>query len=178
MTASLAITGATGAVGGLVARELAAEGLPLVLPARNEAKAPELPHAVVRPADYADRKLCEDSLAGIETLFMVSGRENEKRLSEHFSFIDAAAAAGVRHVVYTSFMGAAADATFTLAREHFHTEARIKASGMGWTFLRDCLYADHHAAIAAGEMAEVSHDVERLTGRRPMSLEEVLAAPR
>jgi uncharacterized protein YbjT (DUF2867 family) len=36
----------------------------------------------------------------------------------------------VRHVLYTSFMGAEPDATFTLAREHFQTEARIRASGM------------------------------------------------
>ncbi len=39
-------------------------------------------------------------------------------------------------------MNAAPDATFTLARTHFHTEKRIKASGMTYTFLRDNFYAD------------------------------------
>jgi uncharacterized protein YbjT (DUF2867 family) len=139
---TLGITGVTGAVGGHVARLLAADGLPLVLLARNPAKAPELPGAVVRPADYGDRQLCERSLEGVEALFMVSGRESETRMDEHRTFIDAAAAAGVRHIVYTSFMGAAPDATFTLARDHYATEEHIKASGLSWTFLRDCLYSD------------------------------------
>lgn len=96
----------------------------------------------MRPADYGDRPLCERSLEGVETLFMVSGRESEMRLDEHRSFVDAAQAAGVRHIVYTSFMGAAPDATFTLARDHFTTEEYIKGAGMAYTFLRDCLYSD------------------------------------
>lgn len=39
------------------------------------------------------------------------------RLDEHRTFVDAAAAAGVRQLVYTSFYGAAPDATFTLMRD-------------------------------------------------------------
>ena len=31
-----------------------------------------------------------------------------------------------------------------------------------------------YTAIAAGELAGVTHDVERITGRRPLSLDEVL----
>ncbi|GAB3277290.1 SDR family oxidoreductase [Sinomonas notoginsengisoli] len=139
---TLGITGVTGTIGGQVARLLAEAGESLVLLARNQAKAPELPRAVVRPADYGNRNLCEHSLEGIETLFMVSGRESENRMEEHHSFIDAAAAAGVRHIVYTSFMGAAPDATFTLARDHYATEEYIKAAGVSYTFLRDCLYLD------------------------------------
>ena len=73
---------------------------------------------------------------------MVSAPESEDRLDKHLAFVDAAAASGVRHIVYLSFMNAAPDATFTLARTHFHTEERIKASGMTYTFLRDNFYAD------------------------------------
>ncbi len=73
---------------------------------------------------------------------MVSAAENAERLREHLTFVDAAAAAGVRHIVYTSFFGAAPDATFTLARDHFATEERIAGSGMAYTFLRDNLYLD------------------------------------
>jgi uncharacterized protein YbjT (DUF2867 family) len=73
---------------------------------------------------------------------MVSASESEHRLDQHRSFVDAAAAAGVRHIVYTSFFGAAADATFTLARDHFRTEEHIRASGMTWTFLRNNFYLD------------------------------------
>ena len=50
--------------------------------------------------------------------------------------------AGVRRLVYTSFVGAAPDATFTLARDHWATEEHIRGSGLAFTFLRDNLYAD------------------------------------
>ena len=53
----------------------------------------------------------------------------------------------MRHIVYLSFMNAAPDATFTLARTHFHTEEHIKASGMTYTFLRDNFYADFFAEL-------------------------------
>ncbi|WP_415854236.1 SDR family oxidoreductase [Sinomonas sp. G460-2] len=144
----LAITGVTGVVGREVARQLAEAGLELRLLARNPAQAPELPGAVVLPCDYGDPTVSGPSLAGVETLFMVSGRENEHRVAEHKAFIDAARAAGVRHVVYTSFMGAAPDAIFTLARDHHATEEYIEAAGLTYTFLRDCLYLDYFEYFA------------------------------
>ena len=73
---------------------------------------------------------------------MVSASEDVDRLGQHRAFVDAAAAAGVRHVVYTSFQGAAADCTFTLGRDHWATEEALRASGMEHTFLRDSFYAD------------------------------------
>jgi len=87
------------------------------------------------------------ALSGVDILFMVSAPESEDRLDKHLAFVDAAAASGVRHIVYLSFMNAAPDATFTLARTHFHTEERIKASGMTYTFLRDNFYADFFVAL-------------------------------
>ena len=94
------------------------------------------------PCTYADRPGNVRALAGVGILLMVSASENAERLDEHRAFVDAAAAAGVRHIVYISFAGAAPDATFTLARDHFATEEHIKASGMAWTFLRDNLYLE------------------------------------
>jgi NAD(P)H dehydrogenase (quinone) len=80
-------------------------------------------------------------------LFMVSASESADRLDQHRAFVDAAAAAGVQHIVYTSFAAAASDATFTLARDHYVTEEYIKASGMDWTFLRDGFYIDFMEAL-------------------------------
>jgi uncharacterized protein YbjT (DUF2867 family) len=57
----------------------------------------------------------------------------------------------VAHLVYISFYGAAADATFTLARDHWHTEQYIRASGVPFTFLRDNLYADFMPALVGGD---------------------------
>ena len=73
---------------------------------------------------------------------MVSGSETPNRVTEHRTFIDAARAAGVGHLVYVSFYSAGPTATFTLARDHWATEEHIRASGLAFTFLRDNLYAD------------------------------------
>jgi uncharacterized protein YbjT (DUF2867 family) len=78
----------------------------------------------------------------VETVLMVSASETPDRVDQHRAFVDAAVAAGVGHLVYVSFYGAAPDATFTLARDHWATEEHIRARGLGHTFLRDDLYAD------------------------------------
>ena len=143
----LAITGASGNVGGVVARLLSERGLPLRLLANTLSRAPELPGAHAVQCSYEDTPISREALTGIDVLFMVSAPESEDRLDKHIAFVDAAAASGVRHIVYLSFMNAAPDATFTLARTHFHTEERIKASGMTYTFLRDNFYADFFVAL-------------------------------
>jgi uncharacterized protein YbjT (DUF2867 family) len=56
--------------------------------------------------------------------------------------VRAAAEAGVRHVVYTSFASAAPDAAFTLGRDHFDAEQAIVETGVAHTFLRDSFYLD------------------------------------
>lgn len=138
----IAVTGSTGAVGGHVARQVAEAGHGQRLLARDVTRAPDLSGAVVYPCSYADREASVAALEGVDTLFMVSAAENEHRLAEHRTFIDAAREAGVNHVVYTSFLGASEDAVFTLGRDHWATEEHLKASGMSWTFLRDSFYAD------------------------------------
>jgi len=137
---TIAVTGSTGYVGGAVAAQLTSAGVPLRLLTRSTA--PDLPDTVAYTVDYADAEAAEQALTGVRTLFMVSGRESETRLDEHRTFIDAAAAAGVSHIVYTSFQAAAPDAIFTLGRDHYATEQHIERSGMGFTFLRDSFYAD------------------------------------
>jgi NAD(P)H dehydrogenase (quinone) len=138
----LAVSGATGVVGGLVARNLASAGLSQRLLVRDPARAPQLDGAVALPISYADSAACDRALAGVEILFMVSGAEAVDRLDQHRTFVDAAAAAGVRHIVYTSFVNASPTSTFTLARDHYATEEYIKANGMTHTFLRDNIYLD------------------------------------
>jgi NAD(P)H dehydrogenase (quinone) len=144
----IAITGSTGRLGGRIARLLAAAGLEQRLVVRDPSKAPELPRTQVVQASYADGDAVRRALTGADIALMVSGSESADRLQEHRSFVDAAAEAGVRHLVYTSFYGAAADSTFTLARDHHHTERHIERSGMAWTFLRDNLYLDFFPMLA------------------------------
>jgi len=142
---TIAVTGATGHIGGLVAAHLDTAGRAQRLLVRDPAS-PRLPQlgsvTEVARIDYANQDLSQAALQGVEVLFMVSAHESPTRTAEHAAFIDAAAAAGVRHVVYTSFAAAAPDATFTLARDHYATEELLSASGMAWTFLRDTFYID------------------------------------
>ncbi|WP_104103078.1 SDR family oxidoreductase [Arthrobacter sp. 08Y14] len=138
----IAVTGATGALGGAVARLLAEAGVPQRLLARHTARLPELPGTPSYAITYSDRGHSTRALEGVQTLFMVSAAESRYRRQDHRTFVDAAVDAGVRHIVYTSFMGAAPDAVFTLARDHADTEQYIKASGVQYTFLRNCLYQD------------------------------------
>jgi NAD(P)H dehydrogenase (quinone) len=146
----LAVTGSTGYLGGLVARELAAAGSPQRLLVRDPGRAPELAGAVPLVSTYADADRARAVLQGVKTLFMVSAAEAEDRRQQHYTFVDAAAEAGVRHIVYTSFFGAAPDSVFTLGRDHYATEERIKESGMDYTFLRDNFYLDF-LPLLAGE---------------------------
>jgi uncharacterized protein YbjT (DUF2867 family) len=135
----IVVSGATGRLGGRVARRLGGE---LRLLVRDPARAPLVPGASVAVAGYGDRKALREALRGAETVLMVSAAETPERVAQHRSFVDAAATAGVRHLVYTSFAGASPHATFTLARDHWATEQHIRLSGLEWTFLRDNLYAD------------------------------------
>jgi NAD(P)H dehydrogenase (quinone) len=138
----LAITGSTGAVGGRVARALADDmrnDFRLVV--RDPSRAPDF-DTDVRVCDYADHAAAVAALRGVDTLFMVSAAEAVDRRDQHRSFIRAAAEAGVGHIVYTSFAGAAPDATFTLGRDHWDAEEAIRESGMTYTLLRDNFYSD------------------------------------
>jgi NAD(P)H dehydrogenase (quinone) len=144
----IAVTGSTGQIGGRVAAALAKRGVEQRLVVRDPSRAPDYAGVEVRRAEYADKEAAIEALKGADVLFMVSGSENEARLEEHRTFVNAAVEAGVRRIVYTSFFGAAPDATFTLARDHYATEEHIKATPLQWTFLRDNLYLDFFPMFA------------------------------
>ncbi|HEY5202610.1 MAG TPA: SDR family oxidoreductase [Acidothermaceae bacterium] len=137
----IAVTGSTGAVGGAVARGLAAAGLPIRLVVRDPSRAPQLPGAEVATATYGDAAM-EAALVGVQTLFLVSATEDANRVALHTATVDAAVAAGVERIVYLSFYDAGPDSTFTFARDHWHTEQHIRGSGVSFVFLRDNLYLD------------------------------------
>ena len=150
----IAVTGVTGALGGRVVERLAAKGdVPLRLVVRDAGRAPSVPGAEVveNPSGFADPDGFRAALDGVDTLYLVSAAEAEDRLQQHFGAVDAAVAAGVRRIVYTSFLGAKDDAVFTLVRQHAATEDRIRQSGVRATFLRHSMYADFVPFFAVRE---------------------------
>ena len=140
----IAVTGATGALGGRVARRLADTGVVQRLLVRDPSRTADLSGAeVVRiGAGYADGDAMRAALDGVHTLLLVSASESKDRRDVHAAAVDAAVDAGVTHIVYVSFVGAGPHATFTLARDHGHTEEHIKARGVAYTILRDNMYLD------------------------------------
>lgn len=144
----IGVTGSTGRLGGRVARRLAEAGAAQRLLVRDPARAPLLTSASVARAAFGDAQAVRSALDGVPLVLMVSGAESADRLDQHRTFVDAAAAAGVGHIVYTSFYGASPTCAFTLGRDHYATEQHIRRSGMRFTFLRDNFYADFMPALA------------------------------
>jgi uncharacterized protein YbjT (DUF2867 family) len=146
----VAVTGSTGALGGRVAARLADTGATQRLIVRDPARAPVLAGAeVATAAGYHDRDQIAAALRGAHTLFLVSA--SPTRADEHLTAVDAAVDAGVRRIVYTSFIGASPDAVFTLARDHYATEEHIRQTGLAYTFLRDSIYMDFVPSFASPE---------------------------
>jgi NAD(P)H dehydrogenase (quinone) len=144
----LAISGATGAVGGRVASRMAGLGHAQRLIVRDASRAPDLLGAEVAEGSYEDPEAIHEALSGTRTFFMVSAGESSDRVRRHIAAVDAAVEAGVERIVYLSFLGAAPDATFTFARHHWQTEEHVRSTGLKYTFLRDSAYLDYVPALA------------------------------
>ncbi|GAB95918.1 uncharacterized protein YbjT (DUF2867 family) [Kineosphaera limosa] len=144
----IAVTGSTGKLGGRIAARLAAAGVPQRLLVRDPSRAPDLPQTEVMQASYGDFEAVRAGLEGVATALLISASESTDRVAQHRTFIDAAAAAGVEHVVYVSFYGASATAMFTLSWDHAATEEHLRDSGLAFTFLRDNFYADFMPDLA------------------------------
>jgi NAD(P)H dehydrogenase (quinone) len=136
------VTGSTRRLGSRIARLLADSGVRQRLIVRDPSRAPKLPDAEVAQAAYGEKAALLNALDGVRTLLLLSATESADRISLHKATVDAAVAAGVRRIVYTSFVGALPNATFTFARDHWHTEQHIRSTGVDFTFLRDNLYLD------------------------------------
>jgi uncharacterized protein YbjT (DUF2867 family) len=147
----IAVTGVTGGLGGRVARRLAERGATQRLVVRDPARAPQLAGAEVVTGSYDDGEGLRRAFEGTQALLMVSASEDPDRRRLHANVVDAAVAAGVERVVYTSFFGAAPDCTFTFGRDHWHAEQHIRASGLRFTFLRDNLYIDFLPRMAGAD---------------------------
>ncbi|KAL7005139.1 hypothetical protein EMMF5_005248 [Cystobasidiomycetes sp. EMM_F5] len=148
---TIAVTGATGELGGLVLKCLLAASTPTQNPIRLLVREPNKirtsPAYTVYRASYEDVTACVDALTGARVLLMISAPEGPGRMTQHRSLIDACIQAKtVQHIVYTSFRNASPDAVFQLAREHYQTESYIiqaaRRAGFSFTFLRNNFYMD------------------------------------
>ena len=136
------ITGATGHVGRGVAHILSERNVRLRLMGRDVSRLPQIGAECVA-GDYDDPQSLHRAFEGIERAFIVSGyAEPGKRSTLHKNAFDAAAKAGVRHIVYLSFLSASPISLFPMGRDHFWSEEHLQATGLPFTSLRDSFYMD------------------------------------
>ncbi|MCC6201942.1 MAG: NAD(P)H-binding protein [Gammaproteobacteria bacterium] len=143
---TILITGASGQYGRSATDKLIAAGhaRELVLLTRKPDKLADrtATGCQVRYGDFDHPASLAAAMQGIDTMLLISGTRVGKRVAQHKAAIDAAAAAGVRHIIYTSVVGISPDNPAIVVRDHGPTEELIKASGCAWTMLRDQHYAD------------------------------------
>jgi NAD(P)H dehydrogenase (quinone) len=149
---AIAVTGASGQLGRLVVARLKGEvpAIDIVALARNPAKVADL-GVIVRQADYLKRGTLVSSLAGIDTLLLISSSAIGPRAARHRNVIEAAKKAGVKRLVYTSLLHADTS-PLDLAAEHLQTEAELRASGIAFTVLRNGWYTENYTGLIGGAL--------------------------
>ncbi len=152
----IAITGATGQLGALAVEELlkTVKASELVAIVRNPAKADALAQkgVVIRQADYGDQAALTAALSGVEKLLLVSSSEVGQRAAQHRNVINAAKAAGVKFIAYTSLLHAD-KSPLGLHVEHVETEKMLADSGIPYALLRNGWYTENYLASAPAALA-------------------------
>ncbi|MBJ2150928.1 SDR family oxidoreductase [Paracoccus sp. IB05] len=136
---TIAITGATGQLGRLAIAATRTRGASPIALVRSPEKAADL-GVGARAFDYD--KADPAALKGVDTLVLISANEVGKRFAQHKAVIDAAKAAGVKRIIYTSLLKGDAS-PMKLAAEHVETEAALRASGIAYTILRNGWYSEN-----------------------------------
>jgi len=163
------VTGANGAFGRAAASRLI-ERLPrgeLILTSRTPQKLADFAArgAQVRFADFDDPASLRTAFAGGKKMLLISTARVGTRVGQHKNAIDAAVAAGVKHIAYTSVLNAhRPDNPAIVKLDHRATEEHLERSGASWTFLRDSQYSEAIAlamvppALAMGRKPENAGD--------------------
>ena len=170
----IVVTGATGQLGRLVVEQLL-ERVPaaqIVAVVRDAKKAEAFAQkgVQVREADYARPESLAAAFAGAEKVLLISSSEVGHRVPQHKAVTDAARAAGVTLLAYTSILNADRS-MLSLASEHKDTEAYIRTCGLPFTLLRNGWYTENHtgslgAAIEHGAILGAAKDGRFATASR------------
>ncbi|MGV8830496.1 MAG: NAD(P)H-binding protein [Devosia sp.] len=157
---TLLVTGASGHFGRIAVEELLARGASkIVAGTRDPSKLADLAAkgVDVRKLDFDDSATLTSAFAGVDRVLMVSTDAIGRRLAQQTAAIAAAKTAGAKHIVYTSAPAARPNLDAGLGPEHFWTEVAIAQSGLGFTILRDHMYAENNLmdgahVIASGQL--------------------------
>jgi NAD(P)H dehydrogenase (quinone) len=156
---STVITGASGQLGRRVVELLLDEhgiapaDLILVTRSPDRLSAFAERGATVRVGDFDDPEGLPAAFADGERMLLISADQIGQRIRQHTTAVDAARAAGIAHIAYTSCLNPVDDNPAAIAPEHRATEEAIRAAGLISTFLRNSIYAELQAGDAAAALA-------------------------
>ncbi len=155
------VSGASGNLGGLTVDALLERGVPasrLILVSRTPDELGQYKElgASVRFGDFTKPESLPDAYAGGNRMLLISvGGSGEVTAADLLKrAIDAAKAAGVKHIAYTSYVGITRGDTAGRAADHQATEENLKASGLAWTMLRNSIYMHGLIGQAARMVAD------------------------
>lgn len=162
---TLLVTGASGQFGRLAVEELLALGATkLIAGTRDPAKLADLAArgVEVRQLDFDDKASLAAGFAGVERVLLISTDAVGNRVAQHKNAVEAAKAAGVKHVVYTSAPNPRPNPGTGVSPEHYWTEVAIAAAGLDFTFLRNHIYAEISLlgaapAIGSGQLYDATN---------------------
>lgn len=166
---AIIVTGASGQFGRAAAEQLIERVAPseLILTTRKPEQLADLAAAgaQVRFANFDDPTSLKTAFEGGQRMLLISTARVGTRVGQHKNAIDAAVAAGVKHIAYTSVVNADKPGNPAIVSwDHRDTEKLVEASGAAFTHLRDSHYAEAVAmviapiAIAAGRLPGSAHD--------------------
>jgi len=154
------ISGASGQLGGATVEALLARGVParnLILVSRTPEKLAKYAQlgASVRFGDFSKPESLPAAYAGGTRMLLVSISGGAgPRPAAHKRAIDAAIAAGVKFIAYTSWLAISQGETSGIAADHVQTEDILRKSGVAWAMLRNSVYMDQILGQAAKMAAD------------------------
>jgi len=153
----IAVTGATGQLGSLVLDRLLkmvpADQLVAIVRSPDKAAALAARGIEIRRGNYAEPPTLAPALAGVNRLLLISGSDLGQRLAQHRAVIEAAKAAGVELVAYTSVLRADTS-SLPIAGEHKETEELLRSSGISYVILRNGWYIENYTERVAAPLAQ------------------------
>jgi uncharacterized protein YbjT (DUF2867 family) len=172
------VAGGTGTLGSQVVRLLLERGERVRVLTRDPARAAHLPDAVqVLTGDLGDPAAVAAAVHGCATVvsavhgFAGPGRPSPEAIDRdaNHALIQAAADAGVQHLILVSVLGAAPDHPMSLHRAKHAAEQALRASGLAWTTIRPAAYLETWIAITGAKLASNGQALVFGPGRNPIN---------
>ncbi len=164
---TLLVTGASGHLGQRVLQLLVEAGAGKIIAAtRTAEKFADFQGVTARYADFNDAATLAKAFAGVDRLLLISTDAvdgTDLRLKQQTTAVKAAEEAGVKHVIYTSIIHPGPESPVKLSPDHHGTETALANTQMGYTFLRNNIYADLQVgslarAVGMGQLFSAAGD--------------------